>query len=118
MRIAVTGATGFIGRHVVAHLRSRGDDVIVRLAVSDNRQPQANTTRSASFILRWPPESASDSVGMEGIVERTMPAYFRSQRQIIIDTENLIAEQPKLDADAVLARSDGIGVDQKILRLH
>lgn len=28
MRIAVTGATGFIGRHVVAHLRSRGDDVI------------------------------------------------------------------------------------------
>jgi nucleoside-diphosphate-sugar epimerase len=28
MRIAITGATGFIGRHVVAHLRSRGDDVI------------------------------------------------------------------------------------------
>jgi nucleoside-diphosphate-sugar epimerase len=28
MRIAVTGATGFIGRHVVAHLRSRGDEVI------------------------------------------------------------------------------------------
>lgn len=28
MRIAVTGATGFIGRHVVSHFRSRGDDVI------------------------------------------------------------------------------------------
>jgi dihydroflavonol-4-reductase len=28
MRIAVTGATGFIGRHVVSHLESRGDDVI------------------------------------------------------------------------------------------
>jgi dihydroflavonol-4-reductase len=28
MRIAVTGATGFIGRHVVTHLRSRGDEVI------------------------------------------------------------------------------------------
>ena len=28
MRVAVTGATGFIGRHVVAHFRSRGDDVI------------------------------------------------------------------------------------------
>ena len=97
---------------------ARGDDVIVRLAVSDNRQPEANTTRSASFILRWPPENASDSVGMEGLVEKTMPAYFRSQRQIIIDTETLIADQATLDDDKVLARSDGIGVDQKILRLR
>jgi hypothetical protein len=68
--------------------------------------------------LRWPPESASDSVGMEGIVEHTMPAYFRSQRQIIIDTQKLVEEQPSLDEDALLARSDGIGVDQKILRLR
>ena len=97
---------------------ARGDDVIVRLAVSDNRDPKPNTTKSASFILRWPPEASSDSAGMEGLVEKAMPAYFRSQRQIIIDTENLIAEQPKLDADAALARSDGIGVDQKILRLR
>jgi nucleoside-diphosphate-sugar epimerase len=28
MRIAVTGATGFIGRHVVAHFAARGDDVV------------------------------------------------------------------------------------------
>jgi dihydroflavonol-4-reductase len=28
MRIAVTGATGFIGRHLVSHLTSRGDEVI------------------------------------------------------------------------------------------
>jgi hypothetical protein len=97
---------------------AKGDDVIVRIAVSDGRQPQANTTKSASFILRWPPETASDSVGMEGLVEKTMPAYFRSQRQIIIDTETLIADQPKLDEDATLSRSDGIGVDQKILRLR
>ena len=90
----------------------------MRLAVSDNRDPKPNTTKSASFILRWPPEASSDSAGMEGLVEKSMPAYFRSQRQIIIDTGNLIAEQPRLDADAVLARSDGIGVDQKILRLR
>lgn len=97
---------------------AKGDDVIVRLAVSDNREPQANTTKSASFILRWPPEAASDSVGMEGILQKTMPAYFRSQRQIIIDTEALIAERAKLTDDQTLARSDSIGVDQKILRLR
>jgi hypothetical protein len=95
-----------------------GDDVVVKLAVSDNREPKPNTTRSASFILRWPAEASSESAGMEGIVQKTMPAYFRSQRQIIIDTEALIADKPQLDEGKLLARSDAIGVDQKILRLR
>jgi hypothetical protein len=55
---------------------------------------------------------------LEGLVQRTLPAYFRSQRQIIIDTEALLAEQPKLEPERFLARSDSIGVDQKILRLR
>ncbi len=97
---------------------AQGDDVIVRLVVGDNRQPTPNTTRSASFILRWPAEASSDSAGLEGIVQKTMPAYFRSQRQIIIDSEALLAERGKLDDDTFLSRSDAIGVDQKILRLR
>ena len=55
---------------------------------------------------------------MEGIVQRVMPAYFRSQRQIIIDTEALIAERHREDAQRFEARSDELGVDQKILRLR
>ncbi len=97
---------------------AQGDDVIVRLAVSDNAQPTPNTTRSASFILRWPASSSEESSAMEGIVQNTLPAYFRSQRQIIIDSESLVAEQPQLDEPTVLTRSDSIGVDQKILRLR
>jgi len=97
---------------------AQGDDVIVRLAVSDNREPQANTTRSASFILRWPAEASNDSSGLDGLVQKTLPAYFRSQRQIIIDSEALLAEKPKLDGDKFLARSDANGADQKILRLR
>ena len=96
----------------------QGDDVIVRLSVSDNAQPKANTTRSASFILRWPAQATTESTAMEGIVQNTLPAYFRSQRQIIIDSEALLAEQPQLDEPTVLKRSDSIGVDQKILRLR
>ncbi|MET0225672.1 MAG: hypothetical protein ABW187_04455 [Dokdonella sp.] len=95
-----------------------GDDVVIKLAVSDNHEPKANTTRSASFILRWPAEASGESAGMEGIVQKTMPAYFRSQRQIIIDTEALIADAPQLDDGKRLARADAIGVDQKILRLR
>jgi hypothetical protein len=97
---------------------AQGDDVVVRLAVTDNREPKPNVTRSASFILRWPVEASSESAGMEGIVQKTMPAYFRSQRQIIIDTEALIADKAQLDETKLLARSDAIGVDQKILRLR
>lgn len=97
---------------------AKGDDVIVRLAVTDNREPKPNTTRSASFILRWPVDASTDSAGLEGIVQKTMPAYFRSQRQIIIDSEALIADKPNLDDTHYMARSDALGVDQKILRLR
>ena len=97
---------------------SMGDDVIVRLVVTDNREPQPNTTRSASFILRWPADVSSDSAGLEGIVQRTLPAYFRSQRQIIIDSEALLAEKTQLDEAKFMARSDTLGVDQRILRLR
>ncbi len=97
---------------------AEGDDVIVRLSVADNRSPQANVTRSASFILRWPPPLGDESTGMEGLVQRRMPAYFRSQRQIIIDTEALIAEQPRLSRDDFMARANAIGEDQRVLRLR
>ena len=95
-----------------------GDDVIVRLRVADNREPEPNTTRSPSFILRWPAEAAVDSAGLEGVVQHVLPAYFRSQRQIIIDTEALLAEQPRPAPDRFLARSDALGVDQRVLRLR
>lgn len=95
-----------------------GDDVIVRLGVSDTRTPKPNTVRSASYILRWPPKPSAQAEGVDGIVQKVLPAYFRSQRQIIIDSEALIAERPTLGADAFVKRSDAIGVDQKILRLR
>jgi len=96
----------------------QGNDLIARLVVSDNRQPEANRARSASFILRWPAETSTESEGMDGFTQKTLPAYFRSQRQIIIDSEALIAERGSLAAEAFAERSDSIGVDQKILRLR
>lgn len=97
---------------------SPGDEVIVRFAVADNRAPQAQRSRSASYILRLPPPLADDGVGMDGLVRTTLPAYFRSQRQLIIDTEALIAERPTLSEDRFVAKSDALGVEQKILRLR
>jgi hypothetical protein len=95
-----------------------GDDLIAQLTISDNRAPQPQRVRSPSLILRWPSDLGTESTGLEGMVKKVMPAYFRSQRQIIIDAEALLKEKRKLDAERFVARSDSIGVDQRILRLR
>ena len=95
-----------------------GDDLIVQFRVADRRQPQINSTVSAAYILRWPVEDAYEASGVEGMLKKVMPAYFRSQRQIIIDTEKLLAEKKKTNREQFEIRSDTIGVDQRILRLR
>ncbi len=95
-----------------------GDDLIVRFSVSDRRQGAPNESQSAAYILRWPAADAFEASGVDGLLKKVMPAYFRSQRQIIIDTEKLLAQRGRLDRDAFAVRSDTIGVDQRILRLR
>ncbi len=97
---------------------AQGDDLIVRLSVADRREPAAQNSTSPSLILRWPPDSGPIGEGLEGTVQKVAPAYFRSQRQIIIDTEALIAARPSISADQLQEDADTLGVDQKILRLR
>lgn len=95
-----------------------GDDLIAQLSVNDNRSPNPQSARSSSLILRWPSDLGNESSGLEGLVKKVMPAYFRSQRQIIIDAEALLKEKRKLSGERYLKRSDEIGVDQRLLRLR
>ena len=95
-----------------------GDDVIVQLSVSDRRSPTAQVTRGPNLILRWPPPAEVQSTGLDGLAKKTLPAYFRSQRQIIIDAEALLQGKRKLAPDTYIERSDAIGVDQRLLRLR
>ena len=95
-----------------------GDDLVAQLSASDNRVPTPQLVRSPSLILRWPSDLGNESTGLDGMVKKVLPAYFRSQRQIIIDAEALLKEKKKLGADKFVERSDAIGVDQRILRLR
>jgi len=95
-----------------------GDEVVARLSVRDNRSPQPQEARSASLILRLPSEQQVQASDLEGAIKKVMPAYFRSQRQIIIDAEALLKQRGSLDTDTFIKRSDAIGVDQRILRLR
>lgn len=46
------------------------------------------------------------------------PEFFRSERQIIIETEQLLKEKDTLSADVFKNRSNDLGIDQKLLRLR
>lgn len=97
---------------------AEGDDLIARFEVQDQRQPQPQRSSSSSYILRWPAPLMAEASGVEGLVNTTLPAYFRSQRQIIIDTEALLAQTPVPAESEFAERSDVIGVDQRLLRLR
>ena len=97
---------------------ARGDDLIIRLSVADNRSPQPQLARSASYILRWPAELSAEVGEIDGVVQRVMPTWFRSQRQIIIDTENLLERRPQLSHEQLASESNEIGISQHTLRLR
>jgi hypothetical protein len=109
----------FVANLDLASLNLRpGSDLVAQLTVADTRSPGPQVVRGPSLVLRWPAPVAARSDGLEMMAKQVMPAYFRSQRQVIIDTEALIPQRGKLTADEFLVRSDTIGVDQRLLRLR
>lgn len=123
-RIALTGTGPATQRRFARTLdlaalgAGPGNDVIAQLHVRDNHTPTPQTAQSTSLILRLPSEEQVLGADLEGMVKKTLPAYFRSQRQIIIDAEALIKQRGNLSAQEFVKRSDAIGVDQRILRLR
>lgn len=94
-----------------------GSDLIVQLVVTDNRAPERHEVEGPSVILRWPANLAM-AEGLDGMAMRIMPAYFASQRQIIINAEALIARRRTLTGDPFLDASNVIGEEQAALRLR
>ncbi|MCS6989004.1 MAG: DUF4175 domain-containing protein [Chloroherpetonaceae bacterium] len=95
-----------------------GDELYVFIEAEDNREPKPNLARSETFVAKILDSiqiASSEKIAMPLL---RLPAHFRSQRQIIIDTEKLIAERRALDASAFRARSENLGIDQKLLRLR
>lgn len=96
-----------------------GDELYFHALATDNRAPAPNVTRSETrfVVLRGPPtELAEPGTAIAGI--NLVPQYFRSQRQLIIDTERLVADRPGLTPEIFRERSEEIGIDQKLLRLR
>ncbi len=94
-----------------------GDELYFYVEATDNRAPISNRVRTETrFIaLKGPGQILSaPGTGVAGV--NLVPEYFRSQRQIIIDTEKLIGDRPTLSDAEVRRRSNNLGIDQQMLR--
>ena len=92
-----------------------GDELYFYLTARDNH---GHTTRTDSYLVQWQDTAVADGAIDMGRGVKVAPAYFRSERQIIIDTEKLIAEKPRLEAATVADRANALGFDQQSLRLR
>lgn len=92
-----------------------GDELYFYVQARDNHGQRA---RSDAFIVQWQDTAATASAIDMGMGINTAPAYFRSERQIIIDTEKLIADKPRLTAAEFSNRANALGFDQQSLRLR
>ncbi|MER3318272.1 MAG: tryptophan-rich sensory protein [Allomuricauda sp.] len=94
-----------------------GDELYFYVEALDQKTPLPNIARSETYfaVIR---DTVSDMFAVEGnLGVDLMPDYFRSQRQLIIDTEKLIADRPKISEKDFKFRSNELGFDQKQLRL-
>jgi hypothetical protein len=92
-----------------------GDELYFYVKALDNHGQES---RSDMYFISLPDTAALLSMsGMESGVNQ-VPEYFRSQRQIIIDIEKLLREQPVVPADSFKDKSNELGTDQKLLRLR
>ncbi|CAN7611539.1 DUF4175 family protein [Massilia sp. LjRoot122] len=94
-----------------------GDELYFFVRASDNAA-RPHTVQSPTYTLRLPAppgEAEEESAAMPMLVK---PQSLRSQRQIIIDTEQLVADMrtTKMSTEAVLERSQKIANDQGALR--
>jgi hypothetical protein len=92
-----------------------GDELYFFIKAMDNH---GQSSRSDVYFI-----SIVDTAELMSLAGMTngvnlVPEYFRSERQIIIDTEKLLKEQSSIPPQTFKTRSNDLGIDQKLLRLR
>lgn len=94
-----------------------GDELYFFVRANDNAEPP-HSTQSPTYTLRLPGPAGSDDEA-SALPMLVKPESLRSQRQVIIDTEQLAADiraHSRLAADTVRSRAESIASDQAQLR--
>lgn len=92
-----------------------GDELYFYVQATDNHKQQ---TRSDIYIVHLPDTAQLMSLEGLGNSLTLKPEYFRSQRQIIIDAEQLLKDRDTITEERFKNRSNNLGIDQKLLRLR
>jgi hypothetical protein len=95
-----------------------GDELYYYWAAIDNKRPEPNFTKSDTYFIVYKDTAAVEESELSTMAMNIVPEYFRSQRQIIIDTEKLIKKRGKIKQPDFNSTSNEIGFDQKALRLR
>jgi len=94
-----------------------GDELYFYVEALDSRRPRPNSTKSETYFAVIK-DTLTNQFAVAGTMGADlMPDYFRSQRQLIIDTEKLIAQRRTLSKKKFNFTSNELGFDQKALRL-
>lgn len=96
----------------------QGDELYYYWSAIDNRTPNPNFARSDTYFINYVDSTGMTEAQLVGMAIHVMPDFFRSQRQIIIDTEKLISQKNKISDTDFNRTSNEIGYDQKLLRMR
>ena len=92
-----------------------GNELYFFITATDTRHQEV---RSDVYLITL--EDTTVESSMDGMVNGldVKPDLFRSERQIIIETEQLLQDRAKISVEAFQKKSDDLGIDQKLLRLR
>jgi hypothetical protein len=93
-----------------------GDELYFYVIARDHHTPLPNTGRSDTYFIAITDTAHVVVADLSGLALTGLPEYLRSERQIIIDTEKLIADAARLSVPVFRDRSNAIGFDQHALR--
>jgi hypothetical protein len=95
-----------------------GDELYFYAEAWDNKFPSPNYSRTETFFIAVQDTATEINSVDSGFGVDLMPEYFRSQRQIIIDTEKLLRDKKRISKLEFNSTSNELGYDQKVLRLR
>jgi hypothetical protein len=92
-----------------------GDELYFYCKARDNHGQE---TKTETYIIALADTAQLMSLQGMALATDVKPEFFRSERQIIIETEQLLAGKDTITATAFDNKSNDLGIDQKLLRLR